>query len=137
MVTIVRTGADGDSYSQSYLQGYIEEGKEFQIDDFAGSGTNIIVPLSIDKTTSVWKANVWVGATTPHRQLATGNFLDSHQHLLGCWGKTKAEGSYGDKGTSYSDTYVCLRPGTRSKSAIHTLTEIAVLLWIWILLCLL
>ena len=62
MLTIISTGSNGNSYSQSWLNATLLEGEEHTIPNFGGKvGKNIVVKLlSIDKTTNIWKANVLV-----------------------------------------------------------------------------
>ncbi|KAL7531124.1 hypothetical protein ACHAXR_005221, partial [Thalassiosira sp. AJA248-18] len=61
LLTIVKTGANGVSYSQSWLQGYIGEGGTYNIAQY---GIRITL-CSIDKTSSpYWKARIGVGSAS-------------------------------------------------------------------------
>ncbi len=58
-VTVVLTGNDGEKQSQSYLKATLLVGEQFAIGKFGGGARTCVIKLdSIDKSTSVWKANV-------------------------------------------------------------------------------
>ena len=67
MVTIVKTGSNGEDYSQSWLQGYIGQGESFTIQNFGGfTGRNLVITATnIDITSSPGTATITVGANNP------------------------------------------------------------------------
>ena len=63
-VTIVQTGQNGLSYSQSWLRETLKEGEEYVISGLGASGTDLIVSLtSITKNEDLWIANLWIGTS--------------------------------------------------------------------------
>ena len=60
-VTIVLTGNNGESQAQSYLKATLLVGEQYAIAKFGGGARTCVIKLvSIDKLTSVWKANIEV-----------------------------------------------------------------------------
>ena len=65
-VSIVQAGANGQYYSLSSLKEHLVEGQQETITNFGGVGKDIIVRVeSIDDTSSVWTADVYIGDGTP------------------------------------------------------------------------
>ena len=63
-VTVILTGQNGEKASQSHLRATLAVGEQYVISNFGGGGRNCPIKLvSIDKSTSVWKANVQVGSS--------------------------------------------------------------------------
>ncbi len=64
-VTVVLAGKNGDSTSLSYLKATLKVGEQYVLSNFGGGGRDCPIKLvSIDESTSVWKANVQVGSST-------------------------------------------------------------------------
>jgi len=62
-VTVVLAGKNGESVSSSDLKATLQVGERYVISKFGGGGRDCPIKLvSIDKSTSVWKANVQVGS---------------------------------------------------------------------------
>ena len=62
-VTVVLAGKNGESVSSSDQKATLQVGEQYVISKFGGGGRDCPIKLvSIDKSTSVWKANVQVGS---------------------------------------------------------------------------
>lgn len=78
-VTVVLTGKNGESAAQSRLKATLAVGEQYVISNFGGGGRDCPIKLvSIDKSTSVWKANVQVGS--PSVSFVSSHFLSLGQH---------------------------------------------------------
>ena len=63
-VTIVQTGQNGLSYSQSWLKKTLKEGEEYVISGLGASGTDLIVRhTGTTKNDDLWIANLWIGTS--------------------------------------------------------------------------
>jgi hypothetical protein len=63
-VTVISTGQNGEAGSQSYLRATLIVGEQYVISNFGGGGRNCPIKLvSIDKSSSIWKASVQVGSS--------------------------------------------------------------------------
>ncbi|KAL7431028.1 hypothetical protein ACHAXH_003303 [Discostella pseudostelligera] len=63
-VTVILTGQNGEKASQSHLRATLAVGEQYVISNFGGGGRNCPIKLvSIDTSTSIWKANVQVGSS--------------------------------------------------------------------------
>jgi len=62
-VTVVLAGKNGESVSSSDQKATLQVGEQYVINKFGGGGRDCPIKLvSIDKSTSVWKANIQVGS---------------------------------------------------------------------------
>lgn len=90
MLTIVQSDEDGENYSQSWLKATLTDGELYTLDNFGGSGNQLVVRVTnIDRSSVPWIANVVAGinGATPQPTSVSDNtdsFLEPRVYLLTC-----------------------------------------------------
>ena len=107
-LTIVQTGNNGNSYSQSWLKTTLQVSEQYTIRDFGGvDGLDIVVILdSIDKPSDGWQANVRIVNASPtkppSRKPSTRQPSRKPSSQTASPVGSPANGSEGDRPTSLS-----------------------------------
>ena len=62
LVTVIETGSNGDGYSQSFLLAKKSQGQTHTIENFGGTGDDLVIAVDqIDQTSPFWTATVTIG----------------------------------------------------------------------------